>query len=105
MLVLPELRVDGEDEDEDRAHGELNEIATKPGVEERVVQNIDRGEAYHHRDGRAAAGHEAAETYDQSGQGEELHADPGVGGDGVFARGVKESRKADDRACEHIGEE
>ena len=92
MLVLPELRVHGEDEDEDRAHRELNEIAAKAGVEERVVQDIDGGETDHHRDGRAAARHEAAEAHDQSGQGEKLHAHSGVGGHGVFACGVKESR-------------
>ena len=104
MLVLPEFRIDRENDNEDRAHGELNKIAAKASVEERVVQNIDGGEADHHRDGRAATGHEAAQAHDQSGQGEKLHADSGVGRDGVFACGVQKSGKANDRAAEHVGE-
>ena len=105
MLVLAELGVGGKDEENDGAHRKLDEIAAQARVEEGVVENVDRGEADHHRDGRAPAGHETAEAHDQSGQGEELHADAGVGGDGVLARRVQEAREADDQACENVGEE
>src|SRR6185312_1222379 len=70
VLVLPELRVDRQNDDENGAHRELNEVAAEARVQERVVENVNRGEADHHRDSRTATWHESAEAHDQSGEGE-----------------------------------
>ena len=68
MPVLAEPDIDGEDGDQDCAHGELHEIAAQAGVQQDIVENIDREEADQRRDDGAASGDESAEPDHQRRQ-------------------------------------